>query len=514
MRNTTETSMQVVSKESDLFTLQQQLREIGISTNEFFAYLRGRYLEKHLKEEFKPFIEKALETDVETRFHLELSARKRKQLDNFIKKNCFDWSNIDFHIRYRVKTIEDLFSAFHLNGSLRKVVKRGYNLSIMPLNIVIGNDDLLNKFIPKKDFFTDHFAKSWDPYGIFNKGAKIFKGKQYLASQKFERSVLMNITSACPIGCVGCYKGEFTRIVGKKFYTDLSKAVEKQSKALVKHLNKHKEIKSVIISGGEPLLLSNRGIKRILQHFKIAKHLVELRICTGVIFQGLPFRIDEQLLDILESFEKETGIKINFNAHLSHPSQFTPEALIAIKKITKRGFPINSQVHLQRNVNVFPEHREKTLNTLLGLARLQGASGVRPYKYILHMTVGSLEYSLPLEFMLKILAELKYRIDHPVPETWQPVSYCILCKQGNILLSPQLLFTINKKVCKYKDSVEYFIPVPIGNYHWQVVKYVEPLLKGFNDDYDSLRKIKGSLNKALKASIRTGLHKDGGKFVC
>jgi hypothetical protein len=102
------------------------------------------------------------------------------------------------------------------------------------------------------------------------------------------------------------------------------------------------------------------------------------------------------------------------------------------------------------------------------------------------------------------MAELKYRIDHPLPETWQPVSCTILCKQGNIVLSPLLLFTINKKVCRYKDSVLYFMPVPIGNSKWQIVKYVEPLLKGYNDDSESLSKTRNAFALALKNSIAEG----------
>ncbi|MCX6799185.1 MAG: 4Fe-4S cluster-binding domain-containing protein [Candidatus Diapherotrites archaeon] len=513
MRSATEETAQLPKAESDLSALQHELHPIGASIAELFGCLRQKYLRGQLRGEYKPFISRVLETGAKPQLS-DLPSRKRKRLEEFARKKGLDWGDVQFHLRYRLKTVEDLFSVFHLDGGLREVIKRGYNLSIMPLNIAIGNKDLLNKFIPKKDFFTDHFAKSWDPYGIFNKGSKIFNGKQYLASQKFKRSVLMNITSACPIGCVGCYKGEFTRITGKRFCTNLAKAVNQQSKSLVGHLNRHSEIKSVIISGGEPLLLSNGGIKKMLCHFRNAKYLAELRICTGIIFQGLPFRIDERLLSILGDFERETGIKINFNAHLSHPAQFSPEALIAIKKIAKKGFPINTQVPLQRNVNIFPGEWQKTISTLLELARLQGASGIRPYKYILHMNVGSIEYSLPLEFMLKVLAELKYRIDHPLPETWQPVSYSILCKQGNILLSPQLLFTTNKKVCKYKDSVEYRIPVPAGDCRWRIVKYVEPLLKGFNDDPDSLRKTKSAFDSALKNKIEDRLHKKGGTFVC
>jgi lysine 2,3-aminomutase len=511
MRKTAGELVQLQGGESDLSVLRQDLQSIDININEFFACLRSKYLQKQLKGKYALFVGRVLGANAKKLLGPDLPASKRKRLDDFIKRRGFDWGSFDFHVNYRVKTTADLFSIFLLNVALRKVIKRGYNLSIMPLNVVIGNGDLLNKFIPKKDFFTAHIAKRRDPYGIFTKRARIVKGKQYVGSQKFKGCILMNITATCPIGCVGCYKGEFTRVVGKRFYTDLARAVNLQSKKLVAHLNRDKKVKSVVISGGEPLLLSNSDIREMLRHFRRARHLVELRFCTGVIFQGLPFRIDDELLGILENFETETGIKINFNAHLSHPAQFTPEALIAIKKIISKGFPVNAQVPLQRNVNIFPENMQKTMDTLLQLAELQGASGVRPYKYILHMNVGSLEYSLPLEFMLKVLAELKYRIDHPMPETWQPVSCTILCKQGNIVLSPPLLFTINKKVCKYKDSVEYFIPVPIGKGRWQVVKYLEPLLKGYNDDHDSLRRAQSAFGKALKSAVEGNKH---ARFSC
>lgn len=475
---------------SNIGRLQDELKSLDVSVLDFFQYLRLKWFKQEVKRDYINYIEQVLGKPINKALEMKLNEVKKNKLDKLIKSKNYNWGDIDFHITYRITTYQDLIEILEeIEPEIEEIIKKGYNLSIMPLALVTRNKDLLNKFIPKKDFFTDHIAKSWDPYGIFGKKVKLFREGFYLASQKFKRSVLMNITSACPLGCVGCYKGVFTRIVGKKFYTDLKKAVSKQTKLLVKHLNEHPEIKTIIVSGGEPLLLTNDGYRKMLQEFKKAKHLGEFRICTGVIFQGLPFRIDDELLDLLEDFENETGIKVNFNAHLGHPEQFTPESLIAIRKIIRKGFPINSQVPLQRNVNIFIENFNKTMDILYRLAQLQGISGVRPYKYILHMNVGSLEYSVPLEFMLKVLAELKYRVDHPWPETWQPVSYSILYQKGNILLSPQMLYAIKKEVRKDEDCIIYHIPVPIGNRKWQTVKYVEPLLKGHNDNPDSLKKL-------------------------
>lgn len=481
----------IQERKSNIGRLQEELKPTGVSILDFFQYLRLKWIKQEIKGNDITYIERVLGKPISKIVEIKLSKEKKKELDKLIKQGHYNWGNIDFHITYRITTYQDLVEILReIEPEIKDIVKKGYNLSIMPLALVTRNKDLLNKFIPKKDFFTDHIAKSWDPYGIFVKKAKLYREGFYLASQKFKRSVLMNITSACPFGCTGCYKGEFTRIVGTKFYTDLGKAVSKQAKLLVKHLNEHPEIKSVIVSGGEPLILTNNGYKKIFLEFRKAKYLGEFRICTGTIFQGWPFRMDDEFLDILEDFENETGIKVNFNAHLGHPAQFIPETLFAIRKIIRKGFPINSQVPLQRNVNIFIEDFNKTMDTLYQLAQLQGISGVRSYKYILHMNVGSLEYSVPLEFMLEVLAELKYRLDHPWPETWQPVSFCILYQKGNILLSPQMLYTIKKDVHKDRDYVVYRVPVPVGKRKWDVVEYAEPLLKGYNDNPNSLTKFK------------------------
>lgn len=482
---------------SNIEKLQDELEPIGITVLAFFHYLRSNWIVQNIKGDSLTYVEKVLGKPLNNFEDINLDASKKEKLDEVIRAKKYCWGDLNFHIAHRITEYHDLINVVkEIDPEIESVIKVGYNLSILPLALVAKNKDLLHKFIPKKDFFTEHVAKSWDPYGIFSEKTKIVHENVYLASQKFKRSVLMNITSTCPIGCVGCYKGTFTRISGKKFYTDLEKAVSKQTELLVSHLNEHPEIKSVILSGGEPLLLKNEDLRKMLKEFKKARYLGEFRICTGVIFQGLPFRIDDNLLGILEDFENETGIKVNFNAHLGHPCQFTPEALVAVRKIIRRGFPINSQVPLQRNVNVFMEDFEETMKTLSELAQFQGISGVRPYKYILHMNVGSLEYSVPLEFMLKVLAELKYRPDHPWPETWQPVSFCILYQGGNLLLSPQLLFSLQKRV--HEDHVAYKIPLQDDGGRLQVLSYKEPLLKGYNDNPESLVKLQEELHHEFK----------------
>jgi len=469
---------------SKIIQLRKRLKEKGITVKDYFNYLRLQYLKQELSKDphLRVFLRKVLGKEPEETI-------QAPNLEGIVGE--VDWSDIGFHLSHRITSVDELVEILCTvdDKDIRNVIEKGYLLSITPLNIAIGDRDLLNKLFPKVDFFVNHTAKSTDPYGVFSKGTIIEVGGVYVGSQKFPRSLLMNITNMCDSGCVGCYKGKYTRVRGSKFFTDLDKATSIQTEKLVEYLNENEKIRTVILSGGEPLLLDNNGMRKVLDRLREAKHLAEFRICTGRIFQGIPYRIDDELLDMLKDFQNETGIQIHFNAHLSHPSQFTTDALIAIKKIRDRGFYINTQIPLQRNVNIFPSDREKTMQTLYQLTGLQGQSGIRPYKYILHMNVGSLDYSVPLEFMLGTAGELKYRTDHPWPETWMPVSFSILCKEGNILVSPQLVFGMSKSINKQEGYVEYKIPVP-ENFGFRTATYREPLMLGYNDDPNSLKKLK------------------------
>jgi len=452
---------------SNLDLLLTDLNKIHSNYIDFLCYLANGWCKNNLSFADKIQTEKVLNKTIDQIYSYSTKHIHKYKL---LKEKYFiNWQDIKFHLEYRIVNESQL----NIVIPNAKKYNKKYELSIMPFALVARNKALLNKFIPKADFFQEHIAKSNDPYNIFDSKSRKYKDDIYVGSQKYERTLLMNITSNCPIGCVGCYKGIYTR-TKTKFFTDFSK-LNIQAKKAVNYLNNNKIISCLIISGGEPLLLSNAKIQGLFKIFKKSKYLKEIRICTGSLFQGLPFRIDDELLQILKIFESNTGIKICFNCHLSHPSQFLPEVLFTIRKIINAGFMINSQVPLQRNVNIFTNNFNKTVNTINKLNELQGILGIRPYKYILHMNVGSLKYSVPLEFILNIIGETKYRLDHPFPETWQPTSYSILYSKGNILLSPQLILLIKKEI--FDEYIQYKIPVYKSQNKFEYISYIEPRIK-------------------------------------
>lgn len=423
-----------------------------------------------------------------------------KKLFYGIEKAGLDWGDPNFHLQCRIKKVDDLIELRpelqDKEKSIRRAVNKGYLLSILPLNLLLPME-VLNQFIPPQDFLIPLPAKDIDPYGIASPDAKIMKDKLWLGSKKFGHTILMNIHGHCPIGCSDCYKSYYVREKGRETelgagdtYKEIPVRLKYQAKLLVEWLNKNHQVYDVIISGGEPLLRPNSHIKLMLEEFRRAKYLRILRICTGVIFLGLPFRIDDELLNLLSEFSQQTGVKVTFQAHLSNHLQITPEAIWAVRKIRNMGFDIYSQTPIKEGVNFFAHNLEKTIFFLRELVKRQFHIGVEPYKFIVDMHPRTLSYYVPIELLAKIFSAIFD--SHDFPDLERPKTLSILSKQGNLVLSWHSLFAMSKEIDRNKKLVRYQIPKIRIEGNKEVIEnyiYEEPLLP-LNEDPNSLLKIR------------------------
>jgi L-lysine 2,3-aminomutase len=472
-----------------------------LSVLDLFQFLRYDYCQTH-RSLLKKFI-------IIPNINFPTISTNKKQeneLRRVIDLEKLDWGDPKFHLDCRCEKVDTLIKLKPELKSKAKsiteiVEKKQYLLSVLPLNLLLPYE-VLNQFIPPSDFTDPHPTKDKDPYGIYLRGVRIFgKVGLPLGSHKFRNSILMDIQGWCPIGCSDCYKSYYTRERGHDLGVN-HKTVKKQTKELVIWMNQNPEIYDVIISGGEPLTISNLELKTMLDEFKKAKFLKVLRICTGTIFLGLPFRIDEELLSIITEFCDDTGIRVTFNAHLSNHYQVTPEAIIAIQKIKKRGFKIYSQTPIKEGVNFFSDDLKKTIGLWIKLGETQLLCDVEPYKFIIDMHPQTLAYYVPIESVLKIWS-IVYE-SHNCPELERPRTLSILCRQGNIILSGHTVFAMKKEVDKNRKVVKYYIPrVSSNNQKGFTQKvsfftYREPLLEGKNDDPYSLEKLRKNWTVSVK----------------
>ncbi|MBI5148745.1 4Fe-4S cluster-binding domain-containing protein [Candidatus Pacearchaeota archaeon] len=488
---------------SEISTVNKELRKINPSLTvlDLFNFMRQEYLKQALTDELKSYI-KSVGTEMPLS---DLTEKDKNQLRELIKKRKLNWEDITFHLRYRITNFSDLFNITRTkNGKdAKESIKKGFLISLLPLNMVLPAE-VRKKFIPEADYFTRYSTSNPDPYGLFTKKTKILdkKTKKYLASRKFPHSALMNIIDICPIGCVGCYKSAIgTRERKREINLGLAlnpERVIKQTKMFVEWLNKNPTVYDIILSGGEPLMYGNPVIKEMFKIFKKAKYLRIIRICTAVIFMGLPFRINNKLLETLQKFSEETGIRITFNTHLSNHYQITPEALIAVHKIKKAGFNIYSQVPIQEGINFFRDDQFKTIKFWVELGKRQVVAGVEPYKFIVDMHPRTQKRYVPFEELLKVWSIVED--SHDYPELQRPRTLSILSAEGNIILSDSDLFATKKQVDKKSKIVRYTIPTIFSGEAGKlkierINTFIEPLIKGVNDYPDSLYRLRQAFFK-------------------
>ena len=201
-----------------------------------------------------------------------------------------------------------------------------------------------------------------------------------------DRALLM-VTNQCPIYCRFCTR---KRLVGKPGF--LKKGELDQA---VAYLREHTEVRDVILSGGDPLLLPDHLIDRILKALRSIPHLELIRFGSRVP-GTLPQRITPELCEIVKRYHP-----IYMNLHFNHPDELTQEVKEACGRLADAGVPLGAQTVLLKGVNDDPDIMKRLMHQLL-LAR------VKPYYlYQADLTKGTNHFRTTVETGLRIIQSLQ-----------------------------------------------------------------------------------------------------------
>ena len=125
------------------------------------------------------------------------------------------------------------------------------------------------------------------------------------------------------------------------------------------YIRQHAEIRDVVISGGDPLLLEDSKIEYILKSLRAIPHIEILRIGTRVPCM-LPQRITPNLVRMLKKYHP-----LFMNVHFNHPDELTPLAMKALGRLADAGIPLGNQTVLLKGVNDDPEVMKLLMQKLL-----------------------------------------------------------------------------------------------------------------------------------------------------
>lgn len=161
------------------------------------------------------------------------------------------------------------------------------------------------------------------------------------------------------------------------------------------YIREHKEVRDVLISGGDPLTMPDQHIEYLLSQLRAISHVEIIRIGTKVP-AVLPQRITRSLTNILRKYHP-----LFISVHFTHPDELTTEAKEACEKLANAGIPLGSQTVLLKGINDNISVMKKLMHGLLMIR-------VRPYYlYQCDPILGSAHFRTPVEKGLEIISGLR-----------------------------------------------------------------------------------------------------------
>jgi len=178
-------------------------------------------------------------------------------------------------------------------------------------------------------------------------------------THRYPDRVLFLMTNICSMYCRHCTR---RRLVG---FNDKHLSGDAMEQAL-EYIRDHKEIRDVLISGGDPFVLTNDHLESGLKKLRAIKHVEIIRIGSRMPVV-LPQRITPDLVKMLKKYHP-----IYVNTHFNHPKEITPESKNACAMLANAGIPLGNQSVLLRDVNDCPSIFKKLVQQLLSIR-------VKPY---------------------------------------------------------------------------------------------------------------------------------------
>ena len=200
--------------------------------------------------------------------------------------------------------------------------------------------------------------------------------------------VLLFATLSCAVYCRYCTRG---RLVGK------SSKGWKLSEEVFQYLEKHTEIRDILISGGDPLLLPDAELNELFSNIRNIGHIRTIRLGTKIP-AVLPSRVTPELAAILAKH------RVWLQLHVIHPAELTEEMTRALDTLAAAGVPMVSQTVLLKGIN---DSADTLADLFYGLLERR----VKPY-YLFQCDpiTGSSSFRTPVQKGLDLMRELQGRV--------------------------------------------------------------------------------------------------------
>ncbi len=207
---------------------------------------------------------------------------------------------------------------------------------------------------------------------------------------RYPHRVLFLVSNRCAVHCRFCMRKRRFDITGQVPAAALREGID--------YIQNTPQINEVILSGGDPFMLSDTALEEILRPLHRIPHVRVLRIHTRIP-NADPGRITPSLVKRLSRFHP-----LYINIHFNHPGEITPPAGEACALLADAGIPLGSQTVLLRDVN---DHPDTLINLFQSLLEIR----VRPYYlHQIDRVPGTAHFRVPIEKAIGLMGALRGRL--------------------------------------------------------------------------------------------------------
>jgi len=320
----------------------------------------------------------------------------------FIKKlnaSKKEWNDWKWQIRNRIISYSQIQKFIQLSEKEIQAFKKGANISITPyvLNLIYnkGIDYPLRKtVIPVIEEMENRPEELDDP--LDEDSDMVIPGLVH----KYPDRVLFLTTHFCAARCRYCTR---SRMINCNDFDEIPNI--KDWDLAIEYIQRHKEVRDVLLSGGDFLTFSDEIIDNLLNKIRKIKHVEIIRIGTKVPVV-LPQRITSGLLKVLKKYHP-----LYMSIHFTHPDELTKEVSIACNKLANIGIPLGSQTVLLKDIN---DNVETMGNLMKDLLKIR----IKPYYiYSMDLIKGGFHFKVPISQGVEIIKSLRgYTTGYAIPQ--------------------------------------------------------------------------------------------------
>ncbi len=271
-----------------------------------------------------------------------------------------DWNDYRWHLRKVIRDDKTLLDLIDLPLEKAEAVKKAvkhkipfgitpYYLSLMEKDSVLKYDRAVRAQVIPPSEYVDQMAEHKNDRSAFDFMGERDTSPIELVTRRYPMIAIVKPFNTCAQICVYCQRN--WEIMGVQDPNALASR-ENVDKALA-WLDRHKTIGDVLITGGDPIVMNDKQIERILAILDEKDWIYRIRFGTRTPVV-LPQRWTDSLLAILEKYHKPPKREIAIVTHFEHSSEITPEAAEAVQKIRKLGVSVyNQEVYTIENSRRF-----------------------------------------------------------------------------------------------------------------------------------------------------------------